>query len=946
MVYLVCCVHFTCAFLGLQGTKDLLGGRVKALRAALVDLVERRNTLIAHAADMDNALREEKQRFAARQVELQQAEARVAAEKEALQARIAALERDLTSSKSEVISLTEELGAARAAVVAAEGAAASSKSDLSEANAALEEYEDKVTQLEGELAAAQAANAAQKAQLDAAIKDLGRSAATASKGKQELEGKLAAATATAQATIQQLTQERDALDAEGTALKQQLESMKAELVTARASADMAGKEHAILKETTEQRLALLQERNSTLEEDLKSARAASDAKDTQLTGLLQTVTQIQATANDRSAEDKLQTKLESVSNERDELRSSLMDLRGDLRQEKEAREKFEVQATAAEADAATAKAQLETTSSQLATLGTQLADTKAAAEAAAAAAATCQDELEEKAAKARSEAEAAGKQVGELTHKLSSISGARDELAAALKSAQTELASVSDRASELESEVAAMQDSVGASSREQMSKLVAATKEAESLKRRMGSMGELQERLGAADERIAFLEEQVFAGEMTRRALHNTIQDLRGNIRVYVRLRPFLGGDAPKDGDLSLLKSSTDTGADGKSVTLTAASGKTAADGTVRPAKASSFSFDGVFDGDSTQEQVFKEVGALVQSALDGYNVCLFSYGQTGSGKTHTMIGGSGQHAGLIPRSITKILAESRRMNAEGWSYSLEASFLEIYNESIKDLLLPGGAPKPKKGFSASGSGTASASSLSVVHHDNGTTEVPGLTRVPVDCADDIEEVLQRAAKNRSVARTDMNEVSSRSHSVFTLHIRGEHEAKSTELRGTLNLCDLAGSERVGRSGAEGARLKEAGAINKSLSALGEVFQSLNKKTSHVPFRNSKLTYLLQPCFQGDGKTLMLVNLSPTQESASESLCSLRFAAQVSQVHLGQASRQISSSAAAGSGGGSGRASTAPGSAAKRRMGSSVGGTRRPRTGTGAAASSAKKSRR
>ncbi len=671
-----------------------------------------------------------------------------------------------------------------------------------------------------------------------------------------------------------------------------------------------------------------------------------------MAGLLQTITQMQANANDRSAEDKLQSKLESISGERDELKSQLVDMKGDLRQERETRERFEKQYADASAEAAAHKTALDEATQQLSALSAQLADTKAAAEAAAAAAATAQDELEEKAAKAKSEAEAAGTQVSELQTKLGSISSARDELAAALKSTQAELASVSDRASELESEVAAMQDSVGASSREQMSKLVAATKEAESLKRRMGSMGELQERLGAADERIAFLEEQVFAGEMTRRALHNTIQDLRGNIRVYVRLRPFLSGDAPKGGDLALLKSSTDTGADGKSVSLTASSGKTAADGTLRPAKTSSFSFDGVFDASSTQEQVFDEVGALVQSALDGYNVCLFSYGQTGSGKTHTMVGGAGEHAGLIPRSITKILAESHRMNAEGWQYTLQASFLEIYNESIKDLLLEGEAAKPKKSFSASGAPASSGPSLSVVHHDNGTTEVPGLTRVTVQCADDIEEVLQRAAKNRSVARTDMNEVSSRSHSVFTLHIRGEHEAKGAELRGTLNLCDLAGSERVGRSGAEGARLKEAGAINKSLSALGEVFQSLNKKSAHVPFRNSKLTYLLQPCFQGDGKTLMLVNLSPTQESASESLCSLRFAAQVSQVHLGQASRQISSSSASAAAGGgaasSSRPATAPGSAAKRRAGSSVGGTRRPRTGASGSAlsSSMKKSRR
>ena len=121
-----------------------------------------------------------------------------------------------------------------------------------------------------------------------------------------------------------------------------------------------------------------------------------------------------------------------------------------------------------------------------------------------------------------------------------------------------------------------------------------------------------------------------------------------------------------------------------------------------------------------------------------------------------------------------------------------------------------------------------------------------------------------------------MNAVSSRSHTIFMLYITGEHAASGSKLAGCLNLVDLAGSERVGRSGAEGARLKEACAINKSLSCLGDVFQALSNKQSHVPYRNSKLTYLLQPCLGGDGKTLMFVNINPEAPSAEESMCSLK----------------------------------------------------------------------
>lgn len=130
-----------------------------------------------------------------------------------------------------------------------------------------------------------------------------------------------------------------------------------------------------------------------------------------------------------------------------------------------------------------------------------------------------------------------------------------------------------------------------------------------------------------------------------------------------------------------------------------------------------------------------------------------------------------------------------------------------------------------------------------------------------------------------------MNAHSSRSHSVFTLHLTGTNEAEGVVLKGMLNLCDLAGSERLSRSEATGDRLKETQAINKSLSALGDVFQSLCSKSKHVPYRNSKLTYLLQPCFSGRGKTLMFVNLSPTMTSQDETLCSLRFASKVKTNH-------------------------------------------------------------
>ena len=173
-----------------------------------------------------------------------------------------------------------------------------------------------------------------------------------------------------------------------------------------------------------------------------------------------------------------------------------------------------------------------------------------------------------------------------------------------------------------------------------------------------------------------------------------------------------------------------------------------------------------------------------------------------------------------------------------------------------------------------------------------------GLTEVSIDfdqAAEQIDEIVNLAACNRSVDRTDMNAHSSRSHSIFALTIQGYNEAQNTEVEGSLSLVDLAGSERLSRSNATGSRLKEAQAINKSLSALADVFQALAKKSHHVPYRNSKLTYALQPALSGNGKTLMMANLSPTYASIDESLCSMRFAQKVSQCELGAPVRQIKS---------------------------------------------------
>lgn len=245
---------------------------------------------------------------------------------------------------------------------------------------------------------------------------------------------------------------------------------------------------------------------------------------------------------------------------------------------------------------------------------------------------------------------------------------------------------------------------------------------------------------------------------------------------------------------------------------------------------------------------------------------------------------------GIIPRAVEQILAQSRMMRSQKWDFKLSVSFLEIYNEELKDLLTSfnkSASTMPKK--------------LSIKRSREGKSYVDGLTDVPINTIDEVEGLNQLqslmavAARARSVAKTKMNAQSSRSHSVFMLHLNGYNDDTGAQVSGALNLCDLAGSERLDRSGAasDAQRLRETQAINKSLSCLGDVFTALAQGSGHVPYRNSKLTYLLQDCLSGDGKALMFVNLSPTMASSNESLCSLRFAQRVNQVELGKATKHI-----------------------------------------------------
>ena len=281
-----------------------------------------------------------------------------------------------------------------------------------------------------------------------------------------------------------------------------------------------------------------------------------------------------------------------------------------------------------------------------------------------------------------------------------------------------------------------------------------------------------------------------------------------------------------------------------------------------------------MFGPTSRNSDVFDEISQLVQSALDGYNVSIFAYGQTGSGKTYTM----STTDGMIPRAVAQIYQAAESLKSKGWVYSIEGSFLEIYCENMRDLLA---------------SKSTSASKLEIRHDEKKrTTQIEGLTVARLDSPEKVDEILATAARNRTVAATAANERSSRSHTVFMLTLEGRNEGTGERSRGVLNLIDLAGSERLHHSHAAGDRLKETQAINKSLSCLADVIYALGNDQGHVPYRNSKLTYLLQYSLGGNSKTLMFVNVSPLREHSGETLCSLRFATKVNSTQIGTAKAQ------------------------------------------------------
>ena len=346
-----------------------------------------------------------------------------------------------------------------------------------------------------------------------------------------------------------------------------------------------------------------------------------------------------------------------------------------------------------------------------------------------------------------------------------------------------------------------------------------------------------------------------------RKHLHNTLEDIKGCIRSIVRMRPVLPHD--------LAFGATDDSAAVAPQQVVKGS-VTVRDNTVSVSSATAgsreYPFYRALPPSAGQDSVFAEVRPLLQSTIDGFNACIMAYGQTGSGKTYTIMGDGGAQRGILPRSVEELFAFVERLGCE---YTISCSMVELYLDGLRDLL----DPEQKKCELRQ-----LPTGLSISCADHTVTDFEGALRL-----------LKVGSAQRQVHSTQLNAHSSRSHAVFTLKLNLKVLGQETSSK--LSFVDLAGSERVKVSHSTGDRLKEAQMINKSLSALGDVVASLSQRSAargFVPYRNSKLTMILQEALGGNSKTVLFACICPGESglsNISETVSTLVFASRVKHVY-------------------------------------------------------------
>ncbi|PFH48968.1 hypothetical protein AMATHDRAFT_5329 [Amanita thiersii Skay4041] len=326
-------------------------------------------------------------------------------------------------------------------------------------------------------------------------------------------------------------------------------------------------------------------------------------------------------------------------------------------------------------------------------------------------------------------------------------------------------------------------------------------------------------------------------------------------VRIAARLRPRIQGEV--DDESVQVHRASDDGTDQSFITV------------VNPRDTTQifkFPFSSCYGKDSTQEEIFEnDVRPLLDVVYNGVTVTIFAYGVTSSGKTHTMQGTRAE-PGVIPR-VVRVLFDMMKHHSR-YNISFSVSYMEIYKDEVYDLLV----------------NRENAPKLPVRENDAGMVFVANLTSLPIASVEEFDSIYNRASKHRSVGATNLNRASSRSHAVLTIEVAMLDSADNKTLTGKINLVDLAGSENNKLTGNDPSRMAESAAINKSLSVLGQVVHALNQGASRIPYRNSKLTRLLQDALGGSSVGLLICNIAPGIKFRQDTLNTLNFAVRTKNV--------------------------------------------------------------
>ncbi|XP_048577645.1 kinesin-like protein KIF25 isoform X2 [Nematostella vectensis] len=481
----------------------------------------------------------------------------------------------------------------------------------------------------------------------------------------------------------------------------------------------------------------------------------------------------------------------------------------------------------------------------------------------------------------------------------------------------------------------------------------------------MTNMEKMQSKLMETEMQLDMALQRAAAEKDRRKTLHNTLVEIRGNIRVHCRLRPLIGViDAHGDGNIGQAGTPSEQVVHAiDEETLSVVPNKPGG-GASQP---KIYEFERVYNEETDQKAVFSDVAPLLTSLLDGYNVCIMAYGQTGSGKTHTMLGSHdidvemdseqlNKDEGIIPRAAKELFRLMAERETATESYSVEIAVCEIYNNDVRDLLAP----------------SKNVEKLSIVTSSEGDTEIPSLVTKPVTTVQELMSLVYYGMCRRHEDATNVHAHSSRSHLIVQLQLytitnqqtarvatptseaapsppgtptqprrsnlpqpsknhasrsqspapprgrslkrskspapgsaaaarsRSPSPARSStstpptisSVKTKLQLVDLAGSESVGMSGVTGAALRETSFINKSLSALADVLGALAEHRSHIPYRNTRLTHMLQDTIGGNAKLLVMLCVSPAQRFITETYQCIGFGSRARQVARGPAKKR------------------------------------------------------